>query len=137
MRTDNLYALLPKDKHDISDIPKLAVLSDAEIQPLLPELLKWLQDMNWPVSREILKILSERIHLLESDLIKLFAPEQQDEIWKYWLLTALLPASAEKLSDKTIASVRRIAASPTESEKIEELHLAAQKLLQEMNPEKS
>ena len=44
------HALVPKDKCDGSHIEELKRLSDGEIEPILPRLLAWTQDVHWPVS---------------------------------------------------------------------------------------
>lgn len=42
----NLKDLVPKEKDDNENIEKLKMLSFEEIQPIIPDLLEWLQDMN-------------------------------------------------------------------------------------------
>lgn len=38
--------LVPKNKFDFSGIEELHMLSDEEIEPVLPFLLEWMKDMN-------------------------------------------------------------------------------------------
>lgn len=49
----NIKSLIPKDKFDIETAKKLSNYSFEEIQPIVPYLLEWLQDWNWPVSKTI------------------------------------------------------------------------------------
>lgn len=56
---EHLNDLLPKDKFDIDKVEKLKGLNRGELIPLLPELLKWIQDMNWPIAPKIAKLLLE------------------------------------------------------------------------------
>ena len=45
--------LVPKNKFDFSGMEELMKLSDEEIEPVIPELLAWMKDMNWPVAKEM------------------------------------------------------------------------------------
>ena len=45
--------LLPRDKFDLAGARVLVSLGYSAIEPVLPALLEWLQDCNWPVSRPI------------------------------------------------------------------------------------
>ena len=49
--------ILPRDKHDTLAVRQLAELGYPIISPVLPELMKWLQDANWPVARPISDLL--------------------------------------------------------------------------------
>jgi len=60
----DIRKLIPKHKDDQEVIENLRKLSFEEIKPIIPDLLEWLQDMNWPIARpvtEILKPFSEQI----------------------------------------------------------------------------
>ena len=46
----DIKALVPKDKYDITVISELKKLSDTEIKSIIPGLLEWIQDMDWPVA---------------------------------------------------------------------------------------
>ncbi|GJM72464.1 hypothetical protein HMSSN036_46800 [Paenibacillus macerans] len=48
---------LPKDKMDLDSVAHLKTLSSNELIPLLPDLIEWLQDINWPVASELSKLL--------------------------------------------------------------------------------
>ena len=47
-KKDQQSELLPKDKHDDETIKRLRKLPIQELVPLLPELLEWVADVNWP-----------------------------------------------------------------------------------------
>lgn len=118
--------LVPKNKFDNSNIERLRELSDEEIRPMLPRLLEWIQDINWPVAEGVLSVLKERgeviwhiIDLLDGD----------DEVWKYNVITALLPEFSAGELKPLIGKLRRMADEPTEGEKREEVDLAAAELL--------
>ncbi len=41
-----LLELLPRDKHDVAAVERLAALGYPTVEPVLPELLEWIQDIN-------------------------------------------------------------------------------------------
>ena len=47
-----LRALIPRNKHDLRRARVLVALGYPAVAPVLPELLEWLQDLNWPVEDE-------------------------------------------------------------------------------------
>lgn len=62
--------------------------SNEEIQPYLPLLLKWLQDINWPGAYTIMDRLAKMpFSMLEKclDYSKKQAEEENDELWLYGL----------------------------------------------------
>lgn len=49
--------LIPESKFDFGAIQRLQQLDSQDLIPILPELLVWLQDINWPVAIPMSKIL--------------------------------------------------------------------------------
>ena len=50
-------ALLPRDKRDLDRARALVALGYPAVAPVLPDLLEWLQDCNWPASGPIADFL--------------------------------------------------------------------------------
>lgn len=75
---------IPKDKHDFDSINRIKLLSDEDIKPIIPDLLKWLQDSNWPIAREVMKIL----HRFDGELTPYIKEIlcSSDAGWKYYIL---------------------------------------------------
>jgi hypothetical protein len=80
----NIRELIPKDKFDESAVEKLKTLSFEQIKPIIPDLLKWLQDMNWPVANSIFYILEPFVEKITFDIISILRSD--DIMWKYWIL---------------------------------------------------
>lgn len=125
----NPFDFVPKHKSDVSGIPQLARLRDEEIQPVIPHLLEWIQDMNWPVAQEVLNILAARQNLVESCLPGILRTEEKDSIWKYWIISELLPRFEKPLSEELLATLRRITQQPNQDEVLEEVDRMARKYL--------
>ncbi|PQP80461.1 hypothetical protein C0Q44_27150 [Paenibacillus sp. PCH8] len=76
---------LPRDKHDFEAVRKLSEFSDVELKVIIPELMDWLQDGNWPVSRSVEDLLMRFGEDLIPHIRNVF--ETKDSTWKYLVLT--------------------------------------------------
>lgn len=85
----NTKLLLPKDKFDDSNLDKIRQLNDDELEPIIFDLLEWLQDYNWPIADRILQILIARQSLALPYISKIF--KSDDIIWKYWIMKLFIP----------------------------------------------
>ena len=111
---------LPKNKHDNSHIEDLLSLTENEIEPLLDGLLMWIQDLNWPVAREVIRVLVKNQNLIISRIIVLLDKSNRDAVWKEWILSMISLFSNEN-SVKLKPYIFRIINDPTEEEILEEL----------------
>ncbi|WP_295082263.1 DUF5071 domain-containing protein [Ruminococcus sp.] len=128
----DIRALVPKDKYDITVISELKKLSDTEIEPIIPGLLEWIQDMDWPVAGDTAEILSVHSKVTALFIPKLLRPEQTDDIWKFNIITYLLKRNRSFSENALItAEVERIAVSPTKGEQLEDVDKAAKSYLYE------
>lgn len=125
----NIYdECLPRNKHDFERVYKLKKLDRIELLPLLPGLMEWIQDMNWPIAEEVAELLlkfpNEIVPLIKDVLT------MNDDVWKYWCLEILvhrLPMESKKLFKSDLI---RLIERPTAGEKYEELNEIAIKILQ-------
>ncbi len=123
-----MYArtLLPGDKSDLSGIEALKQLPEEDFIPVIPELLTWLQDVNWPVAEPVTEVLAHFGDIVEPYIIPVLSPENDDGIWKYNIIAELLPKMPGSPSKQLFDVVMRIAENPTVEEKNESVHEAAQ-----------
>ena len=63
---------------------------------------------------------------LAADILK---PDQTDEIWKYWIVSAFAPALPPEYRRVLTDEIRRIAYRPTDGERAEEVDEAAREYL--------
>lgn len=126
----NYLDYLPRDKHDFERVNELKKWDKSELVPLLPNLLEWIQDINWPIANEVAELLLT----VPKDIIPLIQRvfKTTDEIWKYWCLEVLV----KRLSDEDKKSLQedllRLAENPTANEKYEEVDGLAKEILQSM-----
>ncbi len=112
--------LVPKHKDDQRVIARLKELSFEQIKPIVPELLEWLQDMNWPIARPVADILEPFVDKMVPEIIKIF--KTNDGIWKMWVLANL---TRHTESPFLLREIQRIAKSPTRDEVEDEANLEA------------
>lgn len=121
--------LLPKDIFDIKGIEELNTLSDKEIEPILPALLEWIKDLNWPVAEYMPELFSKHQEILIPCIIKVLQPEQLECDWKNNIIWVLLPRLEKKYLTMVKACLERIVHEPTQAEICEETDRAAKEFL--------
>ena len=118
---------LPRDKHDTLAVDQLVELGYPIIAPALPELLKWLQDANWPVARPISDLLVKIGKPVVPLILEVLKGD--DAIWKYWCLECVV----RRLPSDAVADLRpeleRLAQYPSDSDRQEEVNVSARSLL--------
>jgi len=119
--------LLPKDKHDFESVNELMVLDKSKLIALIPELLEWLQDINWPIAREVAKLLLTVPHEAVPYVEEVLAGK--DELWKIWCLDYLVINLPFDAQERLIEPLERMAYQPTNGEQEEEIHISAKKIL--------
>ncbi|TVY50755.1 hypothetical protein LCER1_G006221 [Lachnellula cervina] len=109
--TSSQKALLPKDKHDSPAIAHLSTLPESAIAPLVPELLTWIQDINWPISALAARFLLQYPHLLVVPVRGILLGD--DGEWKHNCLVYLVDEMPLEQQRVLRSAVERIAESPT------------------------
>ncbi len=118
--------LVPKHKHDIETAEKLNQYSIEEIRSIVPALLEWLQDANWPVAYPVKLYLAKHVKHIQDEILEVFKTD--DALWKYWVLLLLGKGIDD---ERLIDEIKRIAVAPTNSEKEEEVDQMARELITE------
>lgn len=124
--------LLPRDKLDVVGARAVIALGYPAVAPVLPDLLEWLQDCNWPVSRPIgdfLASLPEQMAPLVWGVLR-----GKDDIWKYWCIVRLIRAMPPDIAEQFRGELTRLAEQPTRAEHLEELDEVAQAALRSLWP---
>ncbi|NUU78833.1 DUF5071 domain-containing protein [Paenibacillus xylanilyticus] len=123
----DLHTLLPRDKHDFERVNDLKNIDQLDLIKLIPELLEWLQDINWPIAIEISKLLltvpQETIPYIRNVIAG------EDDIWKEWCLRYFVMELPTELIQSLQEDIERIAYRPTKGEELEEVNITAQELL--------
>lgn len=112
--SSELYALIPQDKTDVETAKKAVDYGYPGVAPILPVLIYWLQDLNWPVAQELTPFLAKIGAPLKQPVLDVL--KTQDSIWKYWVVSELVDTTDLQLAKaiapelqhlklKTVASV--------------------------------
>lgn len=118
---------LPRDKHDTRNAQALIALSWEEVRPAMPQILEWMQDVNWPVAGVLLPYLAG-IGVRLAPYIKTVLAGN-DEQWKYFVLQGIVRHSRE-LAFELDGELQRFAHAPTMGEMEEGVAEVAREILQ-------
>lgn len=112
----DLNKLIPEHKFDTEKVELLKDLTFDEIEPIIRNLLEWLQDGNWPVSRPLGKYLktlpAEKLGPYLMEILN-----RNDYEWKYFLIAILGDKVNGVQYQPFLNEIYRIANDPTEIEK--------------------
>lgn len=123
----NIRKLIPKHKSDFDTVEALKKLESEKIKPIIPDLLEWLQDMNWPIANEIEDLLIGFQEELIPHLKNIF--QTNDGCWKFFLLHGLIRRLPNHLLSSIKTELERIKKRPTTDEQTEELDDIVEELL--------
>jgi hypothetical protein len=65
-------------------------LGPEKLKDYLPQILEFLQDMNWPASGGASNMLRKSGRKILPEIRRVFSEVQYDEIWHYWILNNLI-----------------------------------------------
>ena len=125
---NDVKSLIPRSKMDTERAEAAVAAGYPTVAPILPELLEWLQDMNWLVAGVLAPFLASIGSPLIPHIRNIFTTD--DEIWKYWIMSRIMRESRE-VAEAFRGELERIAYSPTDNERHEELNEEAELTLKE------
>ena len=95
MNKNDLKKYLPRDKCDIESIEQLIMIGLPTIKPLIPDLLEWTEDYNWPVAMKLIPFLADNAREIISELDSVF--DFNDAIWSYWILSQVIAKQPDEV----------------------------------------
>lgn len=119
----DIRSLIPQHKSDCDRARAAVAAGYPAVAPILPDLLVWLQDHNWPVAKILAPFLSSIGSPLIPHIRNIF--DTDDEVWKYWVISIIMRESRE-VAEAFRGELERLAYSPTQREITEELDEEAQ-----------
>ncbi|GAA4426673.1 DUF5071 domain-containing protein [Acidovorax lacteus] len=126
----DLAALVPNTKFETDKAEALVRLGFPAVEPVIPQILEWLQDLNWPVGVVFQPFLAGIGGPLAPYVRTVL--QGQDDSWKYSLLSVVVdqsPALALALRQDLV----RVATSPSSGEVKEEVDQVAIEILRALN----
>ena len=121
--------IVPEHKFDEEACLRLSEASNDEVIKVLPQLLEWLQDYNWPVTPKV----HERLRMIGQPLVKPLRDilRGSDGTWKWFIISCFMPALSDSISKQLHEELNRIINDPTETDIKEEVVLEAKEYLNE------
>ena len=108
----------------------IVALGYPTVEPILPALVEWMKDINWPVARVLQPFLASIGAPLAPHIRRVL--ETTDDVWKYWVMSCIVAESTE-LRQLLNPEIQRLASSPTPGESDEEVNAIARKILGQLS----
>lgn len=121
-------SVIPTDKFDVAAVERAGALGWPAIEPFVAALLAWIQDMNWPVAPQIVKVLAPIGAPLAGHIQPIL--RGHDPVWKFWLIDRLLGDAPLELTTALQAELEQLVDEPSEAERAEKVDVVARAALQ-------
>ncbi|MFD2114795.1 DUF5071 domain-containing protein [Paenibacillus yanchengensis] len=118
---------LPRNKFDFERVNTIKKMNKKDIVPLLPGLLEWMQDMNWPIAPEVANILISFPKEIIPHIKDVFSTS--DDIWKFWCLEYLVKELPSQYMELLRSDLIKLATTSTMGEELEEVDKKASQIL--------
>lgn len=121
------HDFLIRGKFDCEHAEKLIAVGFPGVAPVLPHMLEWIQDMNWPVARVVAPFLVSIGEPIVPEIWKVL--DGDDLVWKYWCIEVLIGELPHQQASCFRNELERLAKNPTDAERVEELDEQARDVL--------
>jgi hypothetical protein len=123
-----MKSFLPKDKFDFESLQILKETHPSIIIENSSKLLEWLQDLHWPVSHEISRILRPLVNDIKNQIIFVLQSDEAD--WKYNVIYIFFVEAKQKIDIELKNELVKIIDNPTYWEKEEEVDRIARESIE-------
>lgn len=106
-------SIIPKYKDDLETAERLMDYRYEDVRAVVSDLLKWTQDMNWPVAGPVSRFLRTITHQITDELLLVL--KGNDAEWKYWILLDFFTDEKE-IDARVVSEIERIVEQPTKAE---------------------
>ena len=110
---------LPRHKSDSERVRTVVALGYPGVASVLPDLLTWLQDANWPISRSVARFLVSIGGPVFPLVREVFAGT--DGTWKYWCIELFVRELPRPQAESFRLDLQRLAYHPTADDRSEEV----------------
>lgn len=116
---------------DFESVTLLKTLSFNELNPLIPDLIEWLQDINWPVASQISELLMPMEDELVPHIKKIL--NSNDSQWKYCILSNLVRNFTIMNKVRLKDELMRLSNNPSDEDIEEEVDNLSREILNSMD----
>jgi hypothetical protein len=124
----NKSLFIPVSKDDFETVERIKITDPKNIQEVLQQIFEWIEDINWPIARELVKVLAgfdEMIIPFVIDLIR-----NPDGLREYSIYYYMLPLLTNRQLSLLGEELERVANNPSSFEKEEGYNKIALQYLQ-------
>jgi hypothetical protein len=110
--------LVPVSKHDFETVERIKITVPNDIQEVLPRIFEWIEDINWPIAPELVKVLAgldDMIIPFVTDFIR-----NPDGLREYSIYYFMLPLLNKRQLGLLKEELERVAYNPSSFEIEEE-----------------
>jgi hypothetical protein len=125
---DHFRNLIPTSKADVEHARAAVEAGYPEVDPILGELIEWLQDYTWPVAHVLAPFLASVGAPLVPHIWRVLRTD--DGVWKYWVIGILIRELPETLAAAFRPELVRLCYTPRPDERMEELDTQAREVLE-------
>ncbi len=129
----DLSEFIPKEGNEIHDVEKLKDATDEELKPFTDQLIKWLDNRSYPVTKEVTEILAKHPEIISDSIIKVLDKEQGNEEWKVNVIQELIPKIDGGANEAVVQALIRLVRRPTIEESTDGPCAEAKIYLQSIN----
>jgi len=123
----DIKGCIPKDKFDTAAIKRASQIGFPILNPILSDLLGWVQDANWPVAPHTASLLSTAgVEILPHIRAIL---NSEDGVWKYWTIELVVTNLSSGVQIELRDELARLAGHPTKDDQLEAVDVAARGIL--------
>jgi hypothetical protein len=123
----NIQNLIPTHKADLERAEAVVKAGYPAVEPILGELIEWLQDYNWPVAHILAQFLASIGTPIVPHISRVLRTD--DDVWKYWVIALLLRSLPKAAAVGFRPELERLYYTPQPIERNEELNILAQDIL--------
>ena len=116
-------SVVPRSKVDTDAAERAVAAGWPAVASVMPELLEWMQDYNWPVSRALAPFLAS----IGEPLVPYLRPilMGDDAIWKYWIVVAVVSPAPVSVVEGLRPELERLVEAPSERDVAEDVPAVA------------
>lgn len=129
----DLSQYIPTDKFDEDAVRRAEAVGFPALDPVLPDLLMWIQDLNWPVARGLARLLAQAGPVIVPHIRAVLLSD--DGEWKSSILNSWAEAVPVAVLELFSDELAGLAVTPTKDDRASEVDLIARALIARRLPE--
>lgn len=124
----NRSLFIPVSKDDFKTVEIIKNTNPKNIQEVLPQIFEWIEDINWPIARELVKVLAGFDEMIIPFVIDLI--HNPDGLREYSIYYHMLPLLTNRQLSLLGEELERVANNPSSLEEKERYNKIALQYLQ-------